>query len=160
MRIFLFPIPCASNQCTSALRIVPSKRRIVALPFSFRHRPLPYRFRRTGKIRIWVPIAIGSMSVIFPTIWKCIRAHYVKHRQRNQASNDMSLRWSSLTKPVITPLSIAAAGRTEAGSRCCHRWRTPAYHIRSCRSDNICGLCLSAVARGRPRRRCGNKASL
>ena len=32
MRILLFPIPCASNQCTSALRIVPSKRRTVALP--------------------------------------------------------------------------------------------------------------------------------
>ena len=160
MRIFLFPIPCASNQCTSALRIVPSKRRIVALPFSFRHRPLPYRFRGTGKIRIWVPIAMGSMSVILPTISKCIRAHYVKHRQRNQASNDMSLRWSSLIKPVITPLSITAADRTEAGSRCCHRLRTPAYRIQSCRSDSICGPCLSAVARECPRRPSENTESL
>ena len=160
MRIFLFPIPCASNQCTSALRIVPSRRRTVALPFSFRHRPLPYRFRRTGKIRIWVPIAIGSMSVIFPTISKCIRAHYVKHRQRNQASNDMSLSWSSLIKPVITPLSITALDQTAAGSRCCHRLRTPACRIRSPRSDSRRGLCLSAVARGRQCRRCGNRESL
>jgi hypothetical protein len=74
MRIFLFPIPCASNQCISALRVVPSKRRTIALPFSFRHRLPPYRFRRTGKIRIRVPIAMGSMSVISPTISKSIRA--------------------------------------------------------------------------------------
>ena len=118
MRIFLFPIPCASNQCTSALRIVPSKRRTVALPFSFRHRPLPYRFRRTGKIRIWVPIAMGSMSVILPTISKCIRAHYVKHRQRNQASNDMSRssdRWSVLDELCHHAVSTTAAAVTEAG---------------------------------------------
>ena len=159
MRIFLFPIPCASNQCTSALRIVPSKRRTVALPFSFRHRPLPYRFRRTGKIRIWVPIAMGSMSVILPTISKCIRATLCQTSAKKPSLQRQSLSWSSLIKPVITPLSIAALDRTEASSSC-HRWRTPAYHIRSCRSDNICGLCLSAVARGRPRRRCGNKASL
>jgi hypothetical protein len=46
---FPFPIPCASNQCISALRIVPSKRRTIVLLFSFRHRPFPYRFRRTAR---------------------------------------------------------------------------------------------------------------
>jgi hypothetical protein len=78
-RIFLLPIPCASNQWTSAWRIVPSERRTLAFPLSFRHRPLPYRLRKRGKIRIRVPIAMGSMSVTSPTISKCIRVYYLKH---------------------------------------------------------------------------------
>jgi len=76
--IFLWPMPWASNQWTSARRTVPSKRRTVATPLSFRQRPLPYRLRRRGKIRILVPIAIGSTSVISPTISKSIRPHWLE----------------------------------------------------------------------------------
>ena len=87
MRIFLFPIPCASNQCISALRIVPSKRRTVALLLVSAIVLFRIASAERARFEFAVPIAMGSMSVIFPTISKCIRAHYVKHRQRNQASN-------------------------------------------------------------------------
>jgi len=120
MRIFLFPIPCASNQCTSALRIVPSKRRTVALPFSFRHRPLPYRFLRTGKIRIRVPIAMGSMSVILPTISKCIRATLCQTSAKNPSIERDGAQSAPVNTPATMQLSIAVVDQTEARSRCCH----------------------------------------
>src|ERR1044071_3239052 len=42
-------MPCASNQCISARRTVPSRRRTGAIPFNFLQRPLPNLFRKTGK---------------------------------------------------------------------------------------------------------------
>jgi hypothetical protein len=71
MRIFFRPTPCASNQCNSAIRLVPSGRRTRPLPFSFLHRPRPNRFTRSFRIRTPVPTAIGSISVISPIISTC-----------------------------------------------------------------------------------------
>src|SRR5438874_2166738 len=41
----LAPIPCASYQWISAGHIVPSSNLMLAMPFSFRQRPLPYLFQ-------------------------------------------------------------------------------------------------------------------
>src|ERR1700742_5008989 len=68
----LLPIPCASYQCTSAGRIVPSMRRTLATPFSFRHLPLPYCLRSLARSRTPRPLAMVSTSVTSPITSKSI----------------------------------------------------------------------------------------
>src|SRR5947207_12051108 len=58
--ILRLPMPCASNQCTSASVIVPSSRRTVASPFIFFQFPRPYTFTSRARIRIPSPKAITS----------------------------------------------------------------------------------------------------
>jgi hypothetical protein len=76
---FRRPMPCASNQCNSAGRSVPSSRRTRQSPFSFLHRPRPYRFTSSGRLRTPFPTAMASMSVISPTSSNCT-GHYRQHR--------------------------------------------------------------------------------
>src|SRR5829696_8123875 len=58
----LLPRPCASYQCTSASRIVPSRSRRLATPFSLRQRPLPYCLRSLARSRTPRPPAMVSTS--------------------------------------------------------------------------------------------------
>src|SRR5215216_5059120 len=44
--------------------------------FQFGHLPAPYRFRRGGRMRILLPTAMISISVISLMISKCIKSHY------------------------------------------------------------------------------------
>ena len=60
------PMPCASYQCNSTVRILPLCSRTVASPFSFRQRPRPYCFLNRARSRIPGPIAIASTSLISP----------------------------------------------------------------------------------------------
>src|ERR1044071_8871814 len=63
-------MPCASYQCNSARRIVPSDRLTLATPFRFLQRPLPNRACKVGSSRIRLPTAIVSMPVIEPITLK------------------------------------------------------------------------------------------
>jgi hypothetical protein len=63
-------MPCASYQCTSAKRIVPSERLTLATPFSFLQRPLPKRAWRLRNSLMFLPTAKVSILVILPTISK------------------------------------------------------------------------------------------
>jgi hypothetical protein len=68
-------MPCASYQCSSALRIVPSGSRIKATPLSLRQRPLPYSLSSRLRARIPAPAAILSSRPICPTTSNGISSH-------------------------------------------------------------------------------------
>lgn len=57
-------MPCASYQWISTRRIMPFRRRTVATPLSFRHRPRPYVCRRNDRSLTPGPAAIVSICSI------------------------------------------------------------------------------------------------
>ena len=60
-------MPWASYQWSSTRRRWPLRSRTVATPFNFRHRPLPYVFRRNARTWTPGPAAIVSICSIAPT---------------------------------------------------------------------------------------------
>src|SRR2546428_11283891 len=78
-------MPCASYQCTSALRIFPLLNRTSATPLSLRQRPVPYSLRSRGRSRMRLPAAIVSTCEISLTISKGIRRHYDSAPERRRA---------------------------------------------------------------------------
>ena len=112
-------MPCASNQCSSARRTLPSSRRTRPIPFSFRQRPRPKRLTSIFRMRTPFPVAIGSMFVISSTFSNCT-ANYGAHSDAVQRS----------TAPWITQTQTEARleylgpgqGRQDEDQQQCCRW--------------------------------------
>lgn len=106
--ISLFPSPCASYQCRSALQIVPSAKRTVATPFIFRHFAMPYSRFNLLRSRTPRPDAIVSIAQITPMILNRTAKAY----RHLSASNEHRARMPALclTRPSPSGARIHGMG--------------------------------------------------